>query len=92
MVSNHDPAPTFVGTGVGVGVAVGAGGGVGTAVAVGAGSGVGTAVAVGAGTAVAVGSRGVLEQASTKPTTTIDRTIRNLNLFLNRRTSICLLL
>jgi hypothetical protein len=72
VVSNHDPAPTFVGTGVGVGVAVGAGGGVGTA--------------------VAVGSRGVLEQASTKPTTTIDRTIRNLNLFLNRRTPICLLL
>jgi hypothetical protein len=80
-----------VGTGVGVGVAVGTGVGVG--VAVGAGVGVGTAVAagtgVGSGIAVGFGAKDVLEQASTKATSTTDRTIRNFNLALNYRIPIC---
>ena len=60
----------------------------GVATTVGSDIAVAVGTGVGSGISVTVGSRGGLEQASTKITTVIDRTIRNLNLFLNHRTSI----
>jgi hypothetical protein len=66
---------------------------VGTTVAadrrVGAGTAVAAGTRVGSGIAVGFGARDVLEQASTKATSTTDRTIRNFNLALNYRIPIC---